>query len=395
MSSGAAARAAGRRLGVLGTLVWDRIIRDPVEVAKGGGVGGEAGAGAGPAARAGAGAGPGAGAGAGAKGASGSGPGSQAEAGIHRARTATEGWGGLAYSLAALEAVLPLDWAVVPFIRVGHDLAAPARDLLAGLAHVEAGPGLRVVPEPNNRVELRYLDAAHRTEQLSGGVSPWPGDDLLEAVEASCCDALYVNFISGFEMELATARRLRDAFGGPIHADLHSLFLGRDIDGLRVPRPLERWTEWMACFDSLQMNEREFALLAPTEAKARDELLALLERQPHLVAVTRGEAGSEWLASRGLPDDPFSWSAWRGAAPSPSGRPEQGEVPLGARPLIGDPTGCGDVWGATFFARLLAGDARPEAMRCANRQAARKVAHSGARDLHLHLSGPSARGDGE
>lgn len=315
------------------------------------------------------------------------------ELGAHR--PASQGWGGLAYSLAALEAALPPRWSIVPLVRVGHDLEDAARELLDELPHVEVGVGVRGVPEPNNRVELRYVDEAHRTEHLSGGVSPWPVGDLLEAIEREDCDALYVNFISGFEFELDTARRLRQAFDGPIHADLHSLFLGRDPDGLRVPRPLEHWREWIACFDSVQMNDREFALLDATHRSPLDEVCALLERERHLVVVTRGAAGAEWLASPGLDDDPLGWSASRAAGGGSPGPAERGAVALETPPVHGDPTGCGDVWGATFFARLLAGDARAEAMRCANRLAARKVSHRGARHLHLHLSGPSARGDGE
>jgi len=49
------------------------------------------------------------------------------------------------------------------------------------------------------------------------------------------CDALYVNFISGHEMELDTARALRMGYRGPTYADLHSLFLAVGAAGLRVP----------------------------------------------------------------------------------------------------------------------------------------------------------------
>ena len=51
-------------------------------------------------------------------------------------------------------------------------------------------------------------------------------------------DALYVNFISGFELCLGTAQALRQGFRGPIYADLHSLFLGMQHDGIRVLQPL-------------------------------------------------------------------------------------------------------------------------------------------------------------
>ena len=53
----------------------------------------------------------------------------------------------------------------------------------------------------------------------------------------------------------------------------------------------------------------------------------------------------------------------------------------------GDPTGCGDVWGATYFSRLLAGDKLADAMRVAVNAAARNVGHRGATGLAHHLRG--------
>ena len=53
----------------------------------------------------------------------------------------------------------------------------------------------------------------------------------------------------------------------------------------------------------------------------------------------------------------------------------------------GDPTGCGDVWGATYFSRLLAGDNLNAAILAAHRAAARNVAHRGASGLANHLRG--------
>jgi sugar/nucleoside kinase (ribokinase family) len=62
-------------------------------------------------------------------------------------------------------------------------------------------------------------------------------------------------------------------------------------------------------------------------------------------------------------------------------------VPPELRPREGDPTGCGDVWGATFFCSLFAQRDIDEAMRRANAAAARNVEHRGATGLHHHLQG--------
>jgi sugar/nucleoside kinase (ribokinase family) len=57
------------------------------------------------------------------------------------------------------------------------------------------------------------------------------------------------------------------------------------------------------------------------------------------------------------------------------------------RPRTGDPTGCGDVWGASFFCSLLARHPLDAAMRRANAAAALNVDHRGATGLHHHLQG--------
>ena len=53
----------------------------------------------------------------------------------------------------------------------------------------------------------------------------------------------------------------------------------------------------------------------------------------------------------------------------------------------GDPTGCGDVWGATYFSRFVAGDIMSVALRAANFAAARNVEHRGATGLAHYLRG--------
>jgi sugar/nucleoside kinase (ribokinase family) len=53
----------------------------------------------------------------------------------------------------------------------------------------------------------------------------------------------------------------------------------------------------------------------------------------------------------------------------------------------GDPTGCGDVWGATYFSRLLAGDKFDAAIDRALDAAARNVDHRGATGLADYLRG--------
>jgi hypothetical protein len=243
---------------------------------------------------------------------------------------------------------------------------------------------VRIVQEPNNRVDLRYAGQVRQAERLTGGVPPWRWLELKPLAEA--CDALYVNFISGFEMDLETASALRSGFGGPIYADLHSLFLGIGRHGDRIPRPLAHWAEWLHSFDAVQMNEEEFGLLAAAHGDPWALAGSVVGADLKLIAVTLGPRGAAYIASPAFVEDPFAWPGTRGriAAPGPA---RSGKVEGAGRSAGGDPTGCGDVWGATFFARLLAGDRLENAMREANRLASRNLEHRGARGLALHLLG--------
>ncbi len=292
-----------------------------------------------------------------------------------------EEWGGIAYALSALSASLPDGWRILPILKVGRDLAEEGRRFLLEIPRMD-DRGIVVVPEPNNRVDLRYEDHVRRTERLRGGVPPWTWPELSPFTEL--CDALYVNFISGFEMELETARALSMGYDGPTWADLHSLFLGITPSGNRVPRPLEAWVAWLRCFDAVQMNEDEFSMLG---GAGDPWILAAEAMGPDLklLTVTLGGRGAAYVVNDDLHPDPLQWGGDPRLRRAPHAH--SGHVPLDGLALQGDPTGCGDVWGATVFARLLAGDSLEAAMTEGNRLARRNVAHRGARGLVGHLSG--------
>jgi hypothetical protein len=298
-----------------------------------------------------------------------------------------EEWGGIAYGLGAFEASLPPEWEIVPIVRVGADLAERAFDFLSGLPRVRTDQVV-VVPEANNHVEIRYVDAMRRTERLSGGVSPWAA----EALETACAevDALFVNFISGFEMTLETAEHLSGTYSGPVYCDLHSLFLDVARGGLRTPRRLPEWRRWLECFDAVQMNEAEFDLLGAATGDPWMLAAELVGRSLQLITVTLGPKGAAYIAASDFDADPLTWPTREPVTtPAPV---RSGRVTLTGLPVDGDPTGCGDVWGATLFSGLLGGATLVDGMAEANRLAERNVALKGADGLHRHLAGRLSTG---
>ncbi len=281
----------------------------------------------------------------------------------HPAGELVERWGGISYSLAAAAAALPAGWTIRPIMKVGRDLSDHARAFLDTLPTVERPGGVVETPERNNRVHLRYHDAEHRHECLTGGVPRWEWAELAPLLEG--VDALFVNLISGFELELETAERLRREFDGFLYADFHSLLLGIGSGGHRVPRLLPERDRWLQAFEVVQMNERELGLVAGDDDPAAVAERAL-ERRLRALLVTRAERGAEIRYREG--------DAVRTVPVAPERRGPGG-----------DPTGCGDVWGGTCFVALAGGASLEEAARQGNRAAARKMDHRGADGLYAHL----------
>ncbi len=280
------------------------------------------------------------------------------------AQHAVEEWGGISYSLAALDATIPAGWEIVPLVKVGRDLAARANEFLRSLGHVAPRARFIEVPEPNNRVTLRYLEAERRCEQLTGGVPPWTWAELGPMV--TDLDALYLNFISGYEMDLGTAQFLRRGFPRFLYADLHNLFLGKEPDGTRVPQGLPNAPAWFGCFDTVQLNEDEMRQLGDDPLVVAAGALA---QGCGTLVVTLGSKGAACFTGR-----PVRTARIPAAGPSIPGRG-------------GDPTGCGDVFGASVVAALLGGASLEEALQLGTLMGARNVTCRGATGLRDHLLG--------
>ena len=299
-------------------------------------------------------------------------------------REPVESWGGISYAMEALSVVLPEGWVMHPFLKVGEDLAERALAYLGSIPRVEMEPGVQVVPFRNYQVELSYQDQTRKLERLAGGVPPWTWEELEPHLVK--IDALYLNFITGFELGIETARHFRERFHAPLYADLHSLFLGISAHGQRFPRELPGWGVWFRAFDAIQMNEEEFELLGRSWGDPWELAAQTVGPELKLITVTMGSKGAAYVVAPEFTPDPRAWPGTRKSL-SAGGAARTGRSPLPNDPSSGDPTGCGDVWGATFFARLLGGDSLEGAMTGANRLAAKSVEHRGARGLRYHLRG--------
>ncbi len=281
--------------------------------------------------------------------------------------TPVEEWGGISYGIAGLDAALSDEWEIVPIIKVGDDLAERASRFIRTFERMAPDASIIAVPYPNNRVELHYIDDERRTEVMHGGVPGWNWLGLKPVLELARLDALYVNFLSGWEIDLETARLIRQHFRGPIYCDIHMMAWAIQPDGLRTLRPIPNVREWCGCFDYIQVNEDEMSMLAPDPMALA---ATALHEGVRALFVTLGKRGVVYFAPSEQTFGPL-------------------RTALVPATVVddGDPTGCGDVWGATQFSRLLAGDNLNAAILAAHRAAARNVRHRGASGLADHLRG--------
>jgi hypothetical protein len=292
-----------------------------------------------------------------------------------------EEWGGITYALGALEAALTPDWEFVPILKVGSDLAHSARQFVAGLDRAAPDAAPIEVPYPNNRVVMHYQSDERRCERLTGGVPGWSWLGLKPLL--ADLDALYINLISGFELDLETAQLIRQHFRGPIYCDIHSLLLAVQPNGLRTLQPLPNPAAWCRCFDLIQVNEDEMSMI--TSDPMALATMALAEGVSS-IAITLGSRGLIYFAAPGF--ERLS-DLRRPVLATTSGAIRTAKLPakLPKHAGPGDPTGCGDVWGATYFSRLLAGDNLDAAIDRALDAAARNVDHRGATGLADYLRG--------
>jgi hypothetical protein len=199
---------------------------------------------------------------------------------------------------------------------------------------------------------LTYRDAQNREEVLEGLVPPVELEHALAARRAAW---YLVNLTSGRDLTLATLQGLRAQWKGTLQLDIHSLTLDILPGGRRALRCPPDWQDWVRCVDWVQVNETEALLLGEgTECAAFAR--ALLELGPQGAIVTLGERGC--------------LAAWRTA-----GRIEVGEWPAATHPAVPFPTGCGDVFGATFAYAMLQGGDPGRAVELANGVASTKACY--------------------
>lgn len=263
----------------------------------------------------------------------------------------TRSLGGVLYTALALAFLGMGRFEAWLLCKYGQDVASQVKNLLARCPNLRSD-GARVVPEPNFHSRIHYFVDGLKSERLSGNIEPLGLRELDPFIPE--LDALLINFISGFELELETLIAIRKKFQGFILMDVHSLTLGRGESGERFWEKPAGWEHWLAQADLVQMNEEEAALLAdfssPEPGALREFALGVLDLGPRWVVITRGVEGALGAYRQDAHKHLCEQLAWM---------PEK----------ACEPTGCGDVFLAGLSTGLCNGKGLPEAMAIASRAA--------------------------
>jgi len=206
----------------------------------------------------------------------------------------THSYGGILYSLISL-AVLAKKDTVFPVMNIGTDEADNILNLIANYPNIKTD-GINIVNHKTRKVNLYYnMYNSGKAARFESSTEPTYTIQY-NAIERflQIADSILINMISGIDITLETFQKIRNAFTGYIHIDIHNLVMKTNPDGTREHTHLEQWREWCKLPDTVQMNEFEVISLSRTiknEYKIVEEILLNSNIKPNGVIITRGKIG--------------------------------------------------------------------------------------------------------
>jgi sugar/nucleoside kinase (ribokinase family) len=242
-----------------------------------------------------------------------------------------ESFGGIFYSIAALSAFMGEKDVIQPVFGVGQADYDSLIERLSRYKNVDT-KGIFKFKGPTNSVNLFYqADNQSRIECSKDIAAPIPFSRIKSFLDA---DGILINMISGSDITLETLDMIRIETREqhvPIHFDFHSLTLGIDQEFKRFRRPLTDWRRWCFMLHSIQMSEEEALGLSAERFDEATLVNHLMSLMVNTLVITRGSKGATVIVQ-----DIHKTLTRR----------DLDAVPV---PLVINPTGCGDVFGAAFL----------------------------------------------
>lgn len=141
-------------------------------------------------------------------------------------------------------------------------------------------------------------------------------------------DAIFINMITGFDIDVETLEIIREKFNKFIYIDIHSLARGLAENNMRNFRKIPDVERWLKCVDIIQVNETEFATLS-NKTNEEDIIKELFLYGLKGIIITMADKGIKSFFNN-------------------NGNIEKQEIES-LKIIQKNSVGCGDVFGSAFF----------------------------------------------
>jgi sugar/nucleoside kinase (ribokinase family) len=243
-----------------------------------------------------------------------------------------ESFGGITYSIITLSKLLK-NTTIIPISYIGRREYPSYEKILSPFTNIDLS-FLKIFEGGSNRNLLIYREDGEREEFFRKVTPPIEIESLLPHLDA---DAALINYIKNDDLPFEILKTFSYAFRGVLYIDFHSLL--REVNGMGrfVLRTIPNWQRWIPMGDILQMNREEAETLTGIELKSIEDIknlsLLLLGFGCRVINITLGGDGVV-----------VSWKR--------EGKRYSKHIPAPKVKVL-DPTGCGDVYGASFLVEYL------------------------------------------
>lgn len=191
------------------------------------------------------------------------------------------------------------------------------------------------------KIFLTVWDDKERQEQYEN----FAGKLKLQEINFNEYEGIFINMITGFDIDISDMELIRKNFNGLIYLDIHSLSRGVTENNIRNFRKIPDAVKWIQFADVIQANENEILTLSEmkNEFEIANEILSCGSK---ILLITKGENGVRLFTK----DKREIYSQFY-----PS-------VKIETKNKIG----CGDVFGAAFFYSYLKNKNIKDALLLAN-----------------------------
>lgn len=265
--------------------------------------------------------------------------------------------GGIYYSIAALSQMSGELVNLFPVSFLGADFYHHFLAILNRYPNVNPA-GLIPIDQKNHEVILEYVSPEERTEKTIFNFPSLQWEHIRPFTDS---DFFVVNLITGWDVSQEAFLKLSEKHFDKIYLDVHFLVMGTDKMGKRFPQRPDGVEKWLQGARFVQMNEKEFRIIAGKNMNGRNFYEKYFNPDQVLI-ITRGGDGANLFYH----EDNFI---------------RHNHVPAYGLDSIADTTGCGDVFGAGFVWRYLTSGHILESVDAANRLAAANCLIHGTNEM--------------